>query len=204
MAIPLGAENKRQVALVIVLFAFIAIYGGYQVYRLSTASSKTTSAVPASRTSAVTAKGNSTSTGAARGSDAEKLSNAGLDPTLHLDRLLQSEGVTYQGSERNIFSAESAPIKIEKPLKSARISAPVAPAVPETPKPPAIDLKYFGYTLSKDKTARAFFVHGDDVFVARTGDVVSHRYKIGTILPNSVQVTDLGYNNTQTLALMAN
>jgi hypothetical protein len=204
MAISLGTENKRQVALVIVLFAFIVIFGGYQVYKSVAGPAKTTSAVPASYSPVVAAKGNSAFSGAARGSEAQKLSNAGLDPALHLDRLLQSEAVSYQGAERNIFSAESAPVKIETPLKSARNSVPVVPAQPEAPRPPAIDLKYFGYTQSKDKTARAFFVHGDDVFIARTGDIVNHRYKIGTILPSSVQVTDQGYNNTQTLTLMAN
>jgi hypothetical protein len=201
MALRLGTENKRQVYLVIALFSCIFIYGGWKLYQMFTSPS---TPVPVSTAIAVQPPAGAASIPSEPA--AEKLSNADIDPTLHFDKLNQSEDVRYAGTGRNIFSAESAPVGIEAPIKSARAGAPVVtvPAsAPGLPRPPAIDLKYFGYTQAPDKTLQAFFTHGDDIFMARTGDIVDHRYKVGAIKPGSVQITDMAYNNTQTLGLAA-
>lgn len=204
MAMQLGMENKRQVYLVIVLFAFILCLGGWQVYKAIAGPSATPRPVPSP--AGVPSPGLASAQGAQNGHDAEKLTNAGIDPTLHFEKLAQSEDVEYAGTGRNIFSADSAPVNIETPIKSARPGAPVVTVSgpPAPPKPPAIDLKYFGYSQAPDKTLQAFFTHGEDIFMAKVGDIVDHRYKVGAIKPGSVQVTDMAYDNTQTLPLTTN
>jgi hypothetical protein len=205
MALQIGAENKKQVYILAVLFVIILGIGGYELFSSSGPSAPPAPVVaPPSAHPAAAARG-AQNQPASAGQEAKKLSNEGIDPALHFDQLAQSEDVEYQGNGRNIFSASSAPPPIEHVLAPARPSGPtnvaMAPPVPVIPKAPAIDLKYFGYSESPDKLRQAFFVHGDDIFMAATGQIVDHRYKVGAIKPGSVEVTDMAYNDTQTLNL---
>jgi hypothetical protein len=200
---------------VIALFALMICVGGYELKDYF-GSSATPPPPPAAKSTALpSSKASVAHTAAAgasasQGQEAHKLSNAGIDPTLHLEILARSEKIEYLGTGRNIFSAESAPPPIEKQLAGARPNQLGLPNVntpppgPVRPVAPPIDLKYFGYTQTKDKSLQAFFIHGDDIFAARNGEIIDHRYKVGVIQSTSVQVTDLGYNNTQTLQLQAN
>lgn len=120
-----------------------------------------------------------------------------LDPTLRLDLLKSSEDVTYNGTGRDIFH--------NQPEEAANIPKPLAPdkqprAGPAAPPPPPpIDLKFYGYTGPKNGAKRIFLLKGEDIFLAKEGDIVDRRYKIMHIGPNSVEVKDVLTNNTQTL-----
>ncbi len=223
MALALGTENKKQVYILVGLAAVILPVAIWEVYGMVASPSKPTLPVAApavtqvQRASTITdsspavaeAIAPAASSSSSAGSEAQRLNDSDIDPRLHLDKLAESEDVEYAGTGRNIFSADSMPVHIDTPMASARpglanasVITPSGP--PPPPKPPAIDLKYFGYSETADKNLKAFFVRGDDVFMAKPGDIIDHRYKVQTILPGSVQVTDLGYNNTQVLPLSAN
>lgn len=199
MAMRVGAENKKQVYILLALFVVIVVIGGKELY--STLVGPTPPSRPVPAPAANSAAGAATPAGPA----AQEMSNASIDPTLHFGKLAQSEDIVYSGTGRNIFSADSAPASIPTPVKSARPGAPAVQVAttPGPPKPPPIALKYFGYSQAEDKSLQAFFINGGDIFIAKIGQIVDHRYKVDAIRPASVEVTDLAYNNTQSLPMTA-
>jgi len=130
-----------------------------------------------------------------------------LDPRLRLDLLKISESTEYGGSGRNIFRAESEPPKeIPQPVKSPLAAnnpntAPPGPAPP--PPPPPIPLRFFGIASKQGEPKRALLADGEDVFLAKEGDIVDRHYKVNKIGVNSVEITDVLNNNTQTIPLTA-
>ena len=129
---------------------------------------------------------------------------ASLDPRLELDRLRASESIEYGGNGRNIFRAEADPV-IPKPLDNGLKNATNTPppqVVPQgPPPPPPIPLKFFGYASDPSEPKRVFLAQGEDVFVAKEGDIVNRRYKIVKINPNSVEIEDVLSNNRQTVPM---
>jgi len=136
--------------------------------------------------------------------------SAALDPTLHMEAMLVSEGLQYAGSGRNIFSASSAPpVMIPTAVANARPVPPppvipCPPNCPPPPPPPPIELKFFGTAAGSNGVRQAILLHDDSVILASAGDIVVRRYRILSIDAHSMQVQDMQNNNTQTLPLLAN
>lgn len=138
---------------------------------------------------------------------ATKVSRSALDPTLHPEGMELTEQLLYTGSGRNIFALNSAPaqkaISIPKPIAPVRTASAVQPVTNPGPPPlPPIELSFFGTATRQNGSKQAFFLKGEDVFIASEGDIVSRRYKVGVIASNSVEVTDLTNNNRQRLPLL--
>ncbi|WP_263368248.1 hypothetical protein [Edaphobacter bradus] len=131
--------------------------------------------------------------------------SAQLDPTLKMGPMLVTESLVYSGTGRNIFSSASMPV-IPKPIAPVRPKAPLTPVATAPfgpPPPPPIDLKFFGVETTANGKRRALLLKGDDVFLAGDGDIVQRRYRVLTVMANSVVVEDLANSNQQTLPLIA-
>jgi len=119
-----------------------------------------------------------------------------LDPTLRFDLLKSSEDVAYKGTGRDIFRSQAAEPPIPKPLP------PGPQPIPAPPPPPPIPLKFYGFANRIDGNKRIFLSKGEDIFVAKEGDIVDRRYKVVHIGTNSVEVQDVLTNYPpQTLPL---
>ncbi len=141
-----------------------------------------------------------------------------FDPTLRTDLLDKLAAVRIQRVERSLFdfstsAAVATPAHAQLPAptivvqKQARRMIgpepfPPLPAPPVKPPPPPIDLKFYGRALPlQGGVKRVFCMVNDEVKIPAEGDVLLKRYKIEQILPNSVLVVDLQYQNQQKLPI---
>jgi len=206
----LGTENKKKTIIVSVIGGIAAILFLWQFVGLFSSTPQPPPAAPVIKTGTLSGTPVATAaTPAAAGKPIAPIANTAgqLDPTLHMDGMLEAESLEYEGSGRNIFSMQSAPPPVPKPIAPARPSkavpvAPVAYVPPPPPPPPPIDLKFFGTEASKKGVKQAFLLQGEDVYLASPGDIVAKRYKIVQIQPSGITITDLPNNNTQTLPLI--
>lgn len=215
-----GAENRKKTiaagalgagALVCLFIIYNTFFGGPDT---PAPAPVVTSAAKPSAGTAARANSNAQAPGlpggVAPGVEAQKLATAttGLDPNLDQVAMLRTESLVYTGTGRNIFSAVYTPPAAVKPLNLPKVNPrPVTPppapppAYQGPPPPPPINLKFFGTATRPNGLRQAFLLSGDDVYLASPGDIVARKYKIGAINANSVSVTDLTNNNTQTLPL---
>jgi hypothetical protein len=219
MAIRVGAESKPKLFAAIGLGVIVLLIAMVQIPKFLGTSAPTSvaptapvAAAPAGPLpSSSSSSSSSTSSGAqAAGAtayphEAIRLpSSSALDPALHPELMTQAEETTYSGNGRNIFSPDSAapaPVNIEKPKNFRPEPAPL----PGPPPPPTIDLKFYGYSsLQGGSNRQIFLLHGDDIFLAREGDVVDRRYRVVSVRPFSVEIEDIPYHNTQSLPLSQN
>ena len=128
------------------------------------------------------------------------------DPTLRLDLLAKVQQVSVSGDGRNVFQFYEPPVKpLPKPEPVVTLPPPVNPAPPAPPPPPPplkIPLRYYGFSSVVGSTAKtAYFLDGDDILVAKEGEMVKRRYKVVRIGTNSVVMEDSESKRQQTLPL---
>lgn len=146
----------------------------------------------------------------------DRIDPATIDPTLRLELIKRLGSVQIEGGNRTIFDFGAAPPPKQpdppkifpKPPTEASVAPPppppvsVTPAAPVKPAAPPIRLKFYGFVGgARTKTKRAFFLDGEDIFVAGEGDVIQKRYRVVRIGLNSVVMEDLEYKSEQTLNL---
>jgi len=189
----LGTENKTKtiIAAVLLVVAGFVLYNWLSSGNDSTPAPATTNTATPSNTAAKTPG----KTGA-RKSGPVVLAQS-LDPTLRLDLLKSSEDVTYKGVGRDIFQNQPEPI----PQPKVPVIKDTGPQPP--PPPPPIPLKFYGFSGNKSGPKEVFLSKGDDIFIAKEGQVIDRRYKILKIGPNAIEVEDVLTNNRQTLPLTA-
>jgi hypothetical protein len=189
--VKLGTENKKKtiiagvLALVAIVLLVHAFWGGGD----ETPAPAQTAATPAS----IGVKNKTKKPG-------RTLLAHSLDPTLRFDLLKSSEDVTYKGNGRNIFSSQAPPppTPIPDPVKN-----PVDTTPPPPPPPPPSGLKFYGFAGPKNGGKKVFLLKGEDIFLAKEGDIVDRRYKIVHVGTSSVEVQDVLTNHTETIPLGA-
>jgi hypothetical protein len=144
----------------------------------------------------------------------DKVDPASINPELRLDLLAKVQGIEPAEAGRNLFQFGQAPAppKPVQPVPSNVPKIPVNTAPPPSavtkltpsgpPPPPPIDLKYYGYVVSKtDGQKQAFLLDGDNILMVSENQTVKQRYRIVKIALTTIEIEDLQAKNTQTLRL---
>ena len=201
----LGAENRNKViaavSLVVIAVVLMATrFSGFLGVGSSSAAIPAPAALGdrAAQTQSPAAPSPHTS-GRNRTATKRQSAAQSLDPTLRTDLLKVSEDTKYEGTGRNIFKVFVD--IIPKPIVPVTSQPEVATGPPPPPPPPPIELKFYGYATPAGGTKRIFLAQGEDVFIAREGDIVDRRYKVVRISGTAVEILDVLSNNRQSIPL---
>jgi hypothetical protein len=143
----------------------------------------------------------------------DKIDPKDIDPELKLDLLVKVQAVEPIEAGRNLFQYGAAPPPPGpvKPLPTNVPPIPIKPTAPPptttvlsesrpAPPPPPINLKYYGYVVSKiDGRKEACLLDGEDIVLAAENETIKQRYRIVRIALNSIVIEDTQAKNTQTL-----
>jgi hypothetical protein len=122
-----------------------------------------------------------------------------LDPTIRTDLLASAEAGHYEGSGRNIFDFYTPPPP--PPPRQPHPAVVANPMPPPPPAPPPINLKFYGFASKTGNQKQIFLSQGDQVFIAKEGDVVANRYKVVRIGQGTVEIEDILNNNRQSIPM---
>lgn len=198
----LGAENRTRVIAVVSLGAVLLIVIVTQFSGFFGGMSSSAAAPTASRATDPALDSAAAPRPATRGKAAAGKKDAAvrsMDPSLRLDLLKESEDTKYEGAGRNIFRVFVEPPP--KIVKNPVLDQPVAQGPPPPPPPPPINLTFYGFATPTGGTKRIFLAKGEDVFIAKEGDIVDRRYKVVRISQNAVEILDVLSNNRQSIPL---
>jgi hypothetical protein len=120
-----------------------------------------------------------------------------VDPMLNTGALRATEAARYEGSGRDIFHvALDLPPRRKTEKWEPEKTVTIRHEETVTPFP----LTFFGFSRRGDARS-IFLLAGEDVFIAREGDVVDRRYRIVRVTPESVEVEDVMKQETEKLWL---
>jgi hypothetical protein len=113
---------------------------------------------------------------------------------LHFPGVERARKTEYKSAGRNIFSAVAPPPLVVKPGKATR--EPYKQPMPEPPlpppPPPVLPVKFFGYGVVPNGTARiAFFTDGEEIYTVGEGEILLKRFRILKIGNASLEFEDI-------------
>jgi hypothetical protein len=120
------------------------------------------------------------------------------NPSLHLARLDRIRKLEYKGTHRNIFVAAPLP-----PPPSEAKKEEAKQFGPPPPPPLQVPLTFFGMeTDPRSGSRRAFFSDGDDVYIAKVGQVLLKQFRVVQIGNNTTELEELSSGRRATLTMV--